>query len=507
MEQTIVSPKAGTVIREIGDIAPRAKPLAIFRSFDTVRNNIRGWYWRIAGNAGAGLDVPLDIERISARLSVLKRAEEDARRNLPPSGEEVPGGMQREIINYFVDLRRRARKRVAADAGKTRQALEGIDVADALARIRDLPADCENRILRRIADSESRLKHTAERELNQKKHYDSFRTRNGLDRVADYPGAAFSSYLVVPLLFVLAAVGLAQTVEAYPAGNAGVSTAWIAAVSAAVIIVPFLLGEFLLRSINHINILRKVLGWIGAIAALAATLVMALYADFHIAAVAADPDTSTRMVLDALRAEPLGAISAVASWKIVGLVALAGLLAMLLAYRSDDPYPGYGQAQRAYYAARGARELAAARLRNRINGLIDASAAEIAAINKDFRTKVRTYASLLEKSERNPFLAGEYDAELEDACNRVLERYRAANAAARQSATPISFGEHVCFSQERASDAALNSSDRSHLAELQAAVVELEKESDLARQKLRTLNLQMINTVSEPWPTEVDPAA
>lgn len=507
MEQTIASPKAGTAIREIGDIGPRSNSFAFFSFLNIGLQKIRHWIWRIRSNASANLEGTLDVDRISARLAVVRRAEEDASRNLPPSGEEVPGGTQREIIAYFADLRRRARKQVAADAGRIRHALDNIDVSDALAQVRNIPADCENRILRRIADSESRLRNTAEREQQQKNHYDSFRKRNRLDRVAHYPGAAFSFYLVVPLLVTVTAFALARTIETSAPDSALVSMAWIAALSASVIVVPFLLGDFLLRSINHIGKFRKVLGWIGAVAALASTLGMALYTDFHIAALAADPDTSTRSILEAVRANPFVVVSSIASWKVVGLVCLAGLLAMLLAYRSDDPYPGYGEAQRAYYTARSAREDASARLRNKINGLIDASGAQIDALNKDFRTNVRTYARLAEKAERSPFLLGEYDAELEDACNTVLARYRVANAAARRSASPLSFAEHVCFSQVSEMDARQNSNDRSHMPELEAAILELEKEADVARQKLRTLNLQMINSISDPQLADADQAA
>ena len=225
---------------------------------------------------------------------------------------------------------------------------------------------------------------------------------------------------------------------------------------------------------------------------------IAYYADFHIAAVLANPDASNRDVLDAMLAASLDVVSAPANWKGFALLVMTGLLAMLLAYHSDDPYPGYGAVQRRYYKARGARDDLFARLRQRVNRLIDRSEAEIAGIRKDFKSKVRAFTGLVEKSERIPSTLREYDAELEDACNIVLARYRAANAAVRRSESPLSFAEHACFNPDSEMDTPQFVNGRVHVTELQTAVAELEKEADLARQKLRDLNVRMINSISEP---------
>jgi hypothetical protein len=497
MEQTIASPKAGIVNRATDNTASRPIFVTVLFFLAIVWQKIRTGYWHVRNRLSPDISAALDVERISTQLAVVKRAEEDASRNMPPSDEEGPGGTQREIIAYFTNLRLRAQKHAAEDAERLNRTLEQIHISDSLAQLRDIPAGCEHKILRHVADSESRLNNAFEREQNQKKHYDAFRKRNGLDRVAHYPGTGYYFYLAVPLLVITIIVALARMVGTFSGGDSSVSVAWIATVSAAAVIVPFILGDSLLRSINHVGKFRKFVGWIGAIAATAAICGMASYTDFHIATVLANPDASNRDVLDAMLAAPLDVISSVANWKAFGLIGLTGLLAMLLAYRSDDPYPGYGAAQRAYYRERNAREEASARLRKRINTLIDESGAEVSTISKDFRDKVRTCTSLVEKLEKKPSALSDYDVELENTCNVVLDRYRVANAAARRSESPLSFAEHICFNPDSDLGSPQQSSGRHHVAELQTAIADLEKDADLARQKLRTLNLQMISSIAE----------
>lgn len=497
MEGIISSPKTSTTNRVTGSIAWRPILAESLSSLAAMWQKIRSGFASARYYLSSDITKPLDIDRIATHLAVVKRASEEGSQNLPPSGEEVPTGTQREIIDYFTNLRERAQQRAAETAEKLRKTSEKLDVSDSLATLRDIPADCENKILRHVTDFESRLNKTVDREQKQRQHYDAFRKENGLDRLAHYPGAAHFYYLIAAALIVAVAFALARIVEIGAAGNANVSAAWIAVVSAAAIIVPMLLGDLWLRWTNHVGRLRKLFGWIGAIVSIMAITGMASYTDFHIAAVIANPDASNRDVLNAILADPTGFVSTVVSWKAFGLVALTGVFAMLLGYRSDDPYPGYGAVQRVYYREREAHDVTSSRLRKRINSRIDKAEAEVAAIARSFKNEVRTYIRSVEHAEQSPSVLNDYDAELEDACNTVLDRYRVANAAARRSDLPLSFAEHVCFNPNDETSHPLPVNSSRGVEELQAAILELENEANLARQKLRALNLRMISSTGE----------
>ena len=108
------------------------------------------------------------------------------------------------------------------------------------------------------------------------------------------------------------------------------------------------------------------------------------------------------------------------------------------------------------------------------------------------------YTSLVEKSKQFHAALNDYDAELEDTCNMVLDRYRVANTVARQSEVPMSFAEHVCFNPAGEAELGLFPDSNANVAELQTMTVALDKEAASARQNLRALNLRMINSISEP---------
>lgn len=504
MEQTIAPSKKVSGNGQTGDIGERPILEAVLSLPAVVWQKVRAGIWNVETKLSSDVTRPLDVERITAHLGVVRRAKEEGNRDLPPSGEDVPTGTQREIIAYFSSLRRRARRQAANASASLLKDLDELQNIGSLAKLRDIPAGCENRILRHVADVETRLHNVVEQEQSEKLHYDTFRQKNSLDRVAQYSATAYRKVVIMPALIVAVAFALAYMSGMFAGGNSAVSAVWIAAVSVVAVVIPFMLGDSVLRWINYVDVFSNLIGWIGAAIALAVIAAIAYYADFYIAAVLANPEASNRDVFDALLATPLDVVSAIANWKGFALVVMTGLLAMLLAYHSDDPYPAYGAVQRRYYRARDARDDLIARLRQRVNGLIDGSEAEIAGICKDFKSKVRAFTSLVEKSERNPSMLREYDAELEDACNIVLDRYRAANAAARQSESPLSFAEYMCFNPDSEMDTPQLVNGKGHVTELQTAAAELEKEADLARQKLRDLNLRIINSISEPQVVDGD---
>jgi len=507
MGRTIASPRTGAGDGETRGITWRPMSYAALSYLANVLQKIRAGFWNARNKLSAEITQPLDVEHIAERLRVVKRAQEDGRRNLPLPSEEAPAGAQREIIAYFANLHRRARQQAAEAVEKTNRTLEQIHDSDDLAKLRDIPAGFESKILRYLADFESRLQYCVERERNQKRHYEAFRKENKLDRVANYPDVAYLYYLVVPLLIAAMAYALSSLLVPSAGGSSGFSVTWSVMVSAVAIIVPFMFGMVLLRAINHVSDFKKFGGWIGVIATVAAVLAIAYYADFRIAAVLADPNASNRDVFEAMLAAPLDVISGVASWTIFGVFALMGLLAMFLGYRSDDTYPGYGAVQTSYYRARNELDNVSLRLRKRINALVDEAEAEVVSITRGYKAKVRNYTRMVRKSKQFPSVLNDYDVDLEDACNIVLDRYRAANTAARESEAPMSFTEHVCFNTEGQIPSGWQSGSSNDVEDVQNSVIEVENAAKLALQNLRALNLRMINSVAEPQFVDTESSA
>jgi len=214
-------------------------------------------------------------------------------------------------------------------------------------------------------------------------------------------------------------------------------------------------------------------------------------------AVATDPDIGVRAFIDSILVTPNAIGTDVATWAGFGIVMLVGLLAFLIGYKSDDSYPSYGAVQRAFYRARNEHELLTRRLRKRINAIVDEARAEVTRLPKRLKTQLKRYARLVDESIRFPESLRGYDVALEDACNILLDRYRAANRDARQTEIPISFSEHISFATEQETTSALFGNEERRLEELHRGVAELDGEIVQIRQGLKDLNWRAISVLED----------
>ncbi|NNC76754.1 MAG: hypothetical protein HKN77_02255 [Woeseiaceae bacterium] len=493
MERTLATPGTSSEMQDSPTRTWQPVINALQSFFVGIGHAIRATYRRARTQLSTDITPAIDVEKIARRLCIVDRAKDDGHRDLPPPDEEIPSGVQREVIAYFKDLKRAAHKQAGCAMQAATKAYEQLNDANALASLRDVPARYENKILRHISDATSRLEHAREREFKQQRHYEAFREKNKLERVATYPELPLLYYLVVPVLIAGLAAVLSHWVVP-DSESSRLSISWMVAISTAVVLVPFVLGGLSLRALEHVDDGKYFAGWAGIVVVVGTIGILAFYADFHIAATLADANFSSRAAFDTLRSAPLEFFSGVASWTTFGLFGLMGLLAMFLGYRSDDIYPGYGAAQRDYYKAREDRERVAQRLRKRINGMIDDAVSEVTSIARGHKAKFRSFTSTARKAAQCPSILKEYDVELEDACNVVLDRYRVANSAARKTDVPLSFDEHVCFNSDEESAFAFQSFGPSDLDVVKAELSALESEADSVRKKLRTMNLHLIES-------------
>ncbi len=211
-----------------------------------------------------------------------------------------------------------------------------------------------------------------------------------------------------------------------------------------------------------------------------------------------------RAVVVSVLQAPIVADDNAVVWAGSGIILLVGLVAFFLGYKSDDSYPGYGAVQRDFYRARDEFHFQEKRMRKRINGIVDQADADVTKLRGRFRTQVRQFSKLVEESKRVPARLSEYDDVLEDACNILLDRYRTANIAARQTDSPASFTSHVKLrpAQENCHSAADYGEPRQK--SLEDSIAELDREIVLVRERLRDLNWHAIKTLEGvPWQGDV----
>ena len=134
-------------------------------------------------------------------------------------------------------------------------------------------------------------------------------------------------------------------------------------------------------------------------------------------------------------------------------------------------------------------------MRKQIYTIIDAGDAGVTKLLKRLKAQISQYSRLVDESKRIPASLSDYDVVLEDGCNILLDRYRAANINARKSKVPMSFSEQVCFTPPFEPDFPVFSEKADRLKQLHQGIVELESEAAQVRQKLRNLNSRAISAL------------
>jgi hypothetical protein len=487
MSQSLASPHINARPQGSPSPSPTSVLVGVWSAAVTAARKLGSTVSRLRASLGNDIAAPIDINQIAAQLDIKGRAHADGSSELPISTEEVVSGTQREIVAHFNGLQRRAQRQAAAATRRMHECRERIDLLHAAGRLREIMPRCEDRLMRLDAESQSRRNLLEEREIQQQQYYAGFREANRLARAAEYPPSPLINIALAGALIAVLAIVVGRIA---PEGGAPLVPSAVAmSIAFAGVLVPFVLAATALPSINHVDQSKRFSGWLGGAIAAAVIGTLALFVAYYVAAASATAGISLRAVIDAILVDPIGSATAVgadgAAWTGFAAVLSAGLLAYLIGYKSDDPYPGYGGVQRAFYEARRQRELHAKRLRRRVNGIVDTAAAEASDLPKRLKAEVRRYSGLVEESKRAAAALREYDASLEDACNLLLDRYRAGNSVARQTETPISFSEQVCFGREPASRF---DNEEAWVQEFQRGIAELEREAADVRRKLKDLH-------------------
>jgi hypothetical protein len=405
-------------------------------------------------------------------------------------------GTQGEVVHYFKQLQKKAHHQVARITQKLRAVGKRIDMREALARLRDIPLRCQNDIVRVNVDFQSGLEFLQEREIRQRQHYEEFREENKLSRLAKYPRLPIIHYT-----FLVALIGAIAHVLATPPvlgvdGEILVPASKAFSISTLGVILPYIVGAGVFRSVNHIKTAKRVWAWISGVAIILFIGGLSFFTAYYVAALTINPDASMQSAFDAIAANPMEMWTNVAAAKSFGIVVLSGLLALLTGYASDDPYPGYGAVQRAYYRARRENEKQTRLWRDRVNKIVDSAESEVAGATRRTKVQLTQFATMVEKSKRMQGQLGDFDVALEDACNLLLDRYRNTNESVRKSDVPTSFSEHICFRTDNESATSMLQYGNGRLDELRRGASEIEAEAVQVRQKLRELNRSAISNPS-----------
>src|SRR5262249_8768897 len=182
------------------------------------------------------------------------------------------------------------------------------------------------------------------------------------------------------------------------------------------------------------------------------------------------------------------------SWILVLLAVIFGIFATYKGYRFDDAYPGYGELDRELDTRRRLYEAKKAEYCRLVDQVFDRILDEQARLLTDVKANIEYYQQLVGKSddERRAFV--HEAAEIQDACNILLKRYRQANARARTSPAPFYFNNSVAFEGSLVGPPEAISEDEARLSRSYESAIkdfsDIARQNDATVQNLRTAEIR-----------------
>jgi hypothetical protein len=403
------------------------------------------------------------IDKARRTLDVDQRAADAGLRDSPKTMSTVLDATESEICAHFVGLARNRREacevrlaKLQLDRKATSAKIDIEQTKDSFARLQTaIEPSLEN--LR--AEHATVLHQAKENEARALKYLRWFQQRHGLNhRTATYPESQLYHFGIVAGLAVVEWVSL-STFYAEGSDFGLLGGVLIAMALSIVNISLAILSGSLLRYVNHRSPRRKALAllavWLLYACFLLVTLAAAHYrvatndiAQSQSAAVASrgSPDLdqwrAARMAGQRFLTNPLG-FDDVFSWILVVLALIFGIFASYKGYRIDDPYPGYGELDRELKRRRDIYEAAKADYSRLGDQVFDRTLQEQTHLVAEVKANVDYYQQLMSKTEEERRTYVHDVAELQDACNIVLKRYRQTNVRVRVSPAPTYFNDSV----------------------------------------------------------------
>ncbi|HEY3100100.1 MAG TPA: hypothetical protein VGL14_14400 [Methylomirabilota bacterium] len=412
------------------------------------------------------------IESARRRLEVDQKAADAGLHDNPKTLSTSLDANESEICAYFTGLARQRRDacevslaRLQLDRKATAAKIDIEQTKDSFAR---LLAAIEPALEKLRSEHAGVLYQAKENEARALKHLRWFQQKHGLHyRAAAYPESQFYHFAIVAGLALVEWVSLSTF---YAEGSDfGLLGGVLIAMGLSVVNISLaILAGSLLRFVNHQRARPRLLALTAATFLYACFLLVTLTAAHYrvatndiaqsqpsVSAHSATPVPSlvptdldqwraARLAWQRFASNPVG-FDDVFSWILVVLALVFGIFASYKGYRLDDPYPGYGELDRELRRRRATYEAAKVAYCRVVDHVFDRTLQEQAHLLSEVKSNLEYYQQLVSKSEDERRAFARDAAELHDACNIVLKRYRQTNLRVRVSPAPTYFNDGIDF--------------------------------------------------------------
>lgn len=384
----------------------------------------------------------IDTEKIADEINLEEEARRLGEANLPASGESALCGTETLILRR---VERARQDFLAWGAGQLKmldQEVERCDITPLINKAGQADREFERVASSLLAERDKVLTELAAAARASAAELDQFRRRHRLDRQAIYPdgaGTFFRISLLVLLVVAEAALNAVFFAKALETGLVG-GFVYAGAFAFANVAFACVWGRWMLPNLNHRNVLRKLPGVLSIPAAGATALAIGLLIAHFRDALGSDLADAPRAALESLQNTPFG-LNEVHSWVLFGVSLLFALIALADSYGLDDPYPGYGAADRRKQRALDAYVLELEDLRATLQKLKDEALADLDRIVAESRAALQALHQAVAQKTATGARLRNIHADVDNCLDSLLRRFRDINKLHRTTPCPPYFAE------------------------------------------------------------------
>jgi hypothetical protein len=387
----------------------------------------------------AQLFLTFDVARTAREMRLEARGSDNGAAGRPGANDAAGDEVEAEIARFI-----EGEKKQALDilTDRMRDYGDRLGRLDVTGRAGEIEASAKEAIAEFQTEIELGLGelYRAERTLHEQEAWlHEFRRHNRLQRPASYPSSAL---LVVGVILCVGLVEVVLNTYFFAGANEfGFLGGFLEALIVAVLNVGagVLTGLTGARFVSHRNYALRLAGlliltvWLIFVAV--GNLVVGHYRELL-----AEPDLALVGAIPRFLADPLG-LTSIQTWALVALGLAASLIALIEAFRMDDPYPGYGAVTRRHDNAMRRFLQVRADIVIDLANRKDEGLAALRSAREDLRK--RRDAFFAARNGRRQLLDQfhQHLEWLEAALKELIERYRGANVKARQEPAPPWFAQ------------------------------------------------------------------
>ncbi|WP_404382821.1 hypothetical protein [Caenispirillum salinarum] len=442
------------------------------------------------------LEHDIDVEGLARDLDIENKAIQQGQMNQPGPGATEFDVPQRDIVQRIGELLDQARResRDVLDSHKTRR--EQIEREMANLRIEDIPKEADSAIERAEHEHRPGLVKAREHERRMLREVRVFQARHKCRREPSYPDSFILHWAVVG--GIVLAESIANSYFFAKGSDLGLLGGLFQALLISLVnVVPALLiGSRVLPYLHPLvdqNLRMAASAGLSLYGVLLLTFNLAVA--HYRAVLESDPFTAIVQAIPNLIRSPFG-INNLDAWILFGLGTVFAIIAMIKAFKADDPLPGYGRLHRAYKEAEANYLERRQAITTAINGAIDEHRVKADAMVATGQAHVREYSDLIDRSRA---VCNDYTRHanaLEEACNLLLFTYRAQNSEIRTANNPpywndkYSFGKHLRMALPDLKD------EERNLEQFNVAVKDMRGKIGDTLDALRSLNSRKLEDTS-----------